>query len=93
MYRAPPTQRHRTKASAPFHDSDELSLVVVLCLLWVTSVARAVGPVLRREAFDGEASVALLVALFVPLLVGDTLITWRRRVRARGNAARTGPID
>lgn len=64
-------------------DSDELALIAGLCLLWLASAARVACAFLRRQTFEGEANLALLAVVFVPLLVADTAIAWRRGVAAR----------
>jgi hypothetical protein len=47
----------------------DTDLLLPATLLWVVSLVRVVGAVLRHETFGAEATLALVVGLCVPVLL------------------------
>jgi hypothetical protein len=45
---------------------DDPALIVALGLFWAVSLVRVVAAVVRRETFDGEATLALMAVVALP---------------------------
>ena len=63
-------------------DDGDREITAVGFFLWLASVVRVALPLLRHERIEGEAAVAVLAAVALPLLA-IALRTHKKRARAR----------
>ncbi len=68
--------------AAPGRRFDD-ELLPIFFGLWLVSVLRACGPLLRGETYGAEATLALLAALFLPLAMAESIGHLVRRMIAR----------
>jgi hypothetical protein len=64
--------------NAEFCPDDDL--VPVYAIVWIASVARVIAATIRQETFGTELTLALLAALFLPVLLLEPL-AWLLRPR------------
>jgi hypothetical protein len=58
---------YRPVADRPQREfADDPVLLVALALFWVVSLVRVVAALVHREAFDGEATLALMAVVGLP---------------------------
>jgi hypothetical protein len=77
-YRSPPPEGATVPRRAFLSHAD---LVPAFVLLWIVSVLRVVGGIVRHEAFGAEASLAAMACVGVPwLLVQSWMASRRARV-------------
>jgi hypothetical protein len=81
---ASPTPRSRSRREPLFEDA---SLLAALGVFWAVSLARVTGALARHEIFGGESTLALMVAIGVPLL----LLRRRAQPPGRHEGSRPAP--
>jgi hypothetical protein len=61
-------------------------LLPVIVVVWLGSVVRVAGALLRAERFGSEATLAFLAIVLLPFLCADAAAWWLRRRRARSGS-------